>query len=172
MLTIPLPRLERDGSLEIRAEISPDDPSWEGTELRFSSPLSVSGRAQSISSGDVLAWIRLQGVLDQECSRCLDRVSVDLDVEIDLVFAPVDESGEMDEGSVRPLPADVMDLELSGPIMEEVILSQSLLALCQPECKGLCPQCGINLNEDRCQCSIEESDPRWDALRALNDERE
>ncbi|MFH1765165.1 MAG: DUF177 domain-containing protein [Gemmatimonadota bacterium] len=172
MLTIPLVRLAREGSLEFQAEIPSDDPSWEGTELRFSAPLSVFGHVQWIPSGEVLARIRLQGLMAQECRRCLEPLTVPVEEELDLLFAPVDESTEIDEDSVRPLPERVGELNLADVIREEVLLSVSPLALCKPDCKGLCPQCGINLNENRCECSQEESDPRWEALRALNEERE
>lgn len=172
MLTIPLARLEREGSLEIRAEIPPDDPSWEGTELRFSAPLSVFGQAQWISSGEVLARLRLQGQMAQACRRCLEPVDVPVDEEVDLLFVPAGESSEMEEDGVRLLPDRVGDLVLDGAIREEMVLSLSTLALCRPDCKGLCPRCGKDLNKERCECSYEESDPRWDALRALNEERE
>lgn len=172
MLTIPLPRLEREGSLEVRAEIPSDDPSWEGIDLRFSAPLSVSGQVHWIASGEVLARLRLRGFLAQECRRCLEPVRVRVDEELDLVFAPMEEGGGTDEGNVRPFPEGEGDLDLTEAIREEVILSQSPLALCKPDCKGLCPRCGVNLNEEPCQCSQEELDPRWEALRALNEERE
>jgi uncharacterized protein len=172
MLTIPLARLEREGSLEIRSEIPSDDPSWEGTELRFSAPLSVFGEVLWIPSGEVLARLKVQGVLAQECRRCLDPVDVRVDEDLDLLFAPKDESEEMDEDKVRPLPEHLDELDLLDSIREEMILSQSVLALCKPDCRGLCPQCGINLNEDRCHCSREEADPRWDALRALKEKRD
>ena len=172
MLTIPLVRLEREGSLEIQAEIPSDDPSWEGTELRFSTPLSVFGQVQSIPSGEVLARIRLQGFMAQECRRCLEPVSVRVEEEMELLFVPEDESTGNDDGTVRFVPEGPVDLDLADAVREELILSLSPLALCVPDCKGLCPQCGINLNKDRCECSHEESDPRWDTLRALNNERE
>ena len=165
-------RMERKGSLEIQAEIPSDDPSWEGTELRFSSPLSVFGQVRWGPSGEVLARLRLRGLMARECRRCLEPVSVPMEEELDLHFAPADELGAMGEDGVRPLPDGVGVLDLAEAIREEVILSQSLLALCKPDCKGLCPKCGINLNEDCCECAPKESDPRWDALRALNEERE
>jgi len=65
-----------------------------------------------------------------------------------------------------------VELELGTAIREEMVLSQSPFALCAPDCRGLCPRCGVNLNEETCQCISEEQDPRWDALRALNEERE
>ena len=172
MLTIPLARLEREGSLEIRAEIPSGDPSWEGTGLRFSAPLSVFGKVQSIPSGEVLVRLRLQGQMAQECRRCLEPVSVPVEEELDLLFTPAEDPAWVEGDGVRLLPEGVGDLVLTDAIREEMVLSISLLAVCKLDCKGLCPQCGLNLNEDGCECSHEESDPRWDALRALNEERE
>lgn len=114
----------------------------------------------------------MEGMLIQECRRCLDPVSVPVDEDVDLVYAPVDESWGGEDDTVRPIPEGLGKLDLLEAIREEVILSQSPLALCRPDCKGLCPRCGTNLNEDRCECSTTEEDPRWDALRALKEERE
>lgn len=172
MLTIPLARLEREGSLEIRADIPPDDPIWEGTNLRFSTPLAVFGEAVWVISGGVLARLRLEGWLSQECRRCLDPVEVAVDEARELLFSPPDETEEGDDDPALVLPEDVGELNLAEAIREEVILTQSTLAVCRPECRGLCPRCGVNLNEEECQCTMEESDPRWDALRALKEERE
>jgi uncharacterized protein len=172
MLTIPLARLEREGSLEIQSDVPTDDPSWEGTELRFSAPLSVVGQVQWISSGEVLARIRLKGLLDQECRRCLEPVLSPVEEELDLLFAPLDGSEDSDQENVRPLPESAGELDLIDAIREELVLSQSPLALCKADCKGLCPQCGTDLNKNSCQCSTKEADPRWDTLRALNQERD
>jgi uncharacterized protein len=171
MLTIPLVRLEREGGLEIQVAIPPDDPIWDGTEFRFSTPLSISGQAQWLTSGEVLVRLNLRGRLAQECRRCLDPVEVPVEEELSLLFSPQGEAGEEEDG-VRLLPDRVMELELGEAIREELILSQRPFALCKPDCRGICPQCGTKLNEESCQCSSEELDPRWDALRALNEERD
>ena len=169
MLTIPLARLEREGALEIQAAIPPDDPIWEGTELRYSIPLSISGQAQSLTSGEVLVRLSLRGRSRQECRRCLDPVEIPVEEELTLLFVPPGESNDGNE-EVRFLPEGTADLELGKALREEVILSQRPFAVCRPDCRGFCPQCGVNLNEETCQCSDEGSDPRWDALRALNEE--
>jgi uncharacterized protein len=39
--------------------------------------------------------------------------------------------------------------------------------LCRPDCAGLCPHCGTNLNEGSCDCEEDTADPRWDALREV-----
>jgi len=172
MLTIPLVKLEQKGSLEIHGAISPGDPNWEKTELRFSTPLSVSGRVLWLPSGDVLARLRLHGLLAQECSRCLEPVSVAVDEGVEILFTPRGESSEFDDDGSRPLPAGMLELDLAEAVREELVLSVSPFALCGSDCRGLCPRCGLNLNVERCVCSTEGDDPRWDVLRALNKERE
>jgi uncharacterized protein len=165
-------RLEREGSLEIRSDIPSDDPSWEGTELRFSAPLSISGQAQYLASGDVLARLKVRSALAQECRRCLEPVEVPVDQSMDLLFVPTDESATGEDEETRPLPPAGAELDLTEAVREEIILAQSPFALCSSDCKGLCPQCGVNLNRESCQCSLGEPDPRWEALRGLNEERE
>jgi uncharacterized protein len=171
MLTIPLARLEREGALEVQAAIPPDDPSWDGTELRFSTPLSISGQARWLTSGEVLVRVSLRAGLSQECRRCLEPVEAPLEEELVLLFVPPGGIEEQDD-EVRSLPQGMVELDLREVIREEVILAQRPYVLCRPECRGLCPACGANLNEETCQCSSEELDPRWDALRALNEERD
>jgi uncharacterized protein len=58
-------------------------------------------------------------------------------------------------------------LELEDALREQVLLAVPLKAVCRPECKGLCPQCGQNLNEGSCSCHEKQEDPRWHALRDL-----
>jgi uncharacterized protein len=54
------------------------------------------------------------------------------------------------------------------PIAEErVQMAIPMKPLCREDCKGLCPRCGQDRNVLTCNCSLEETDPRWDALRAL-----
>ena len=61
---------------------------------------------------------------------------------------------------------------VEGLLLEDVLREQVLLALplkvtFREDCKGLCPQCGKNLNQEQCSCSIEVEDPRWAALKEV-----
>ena len=60
MLKLDLPRLEREGTLEISAEIPADDPLWGDSDLRFRGPLQVSVRASVAGSGEILAETALR----------------------------------------------------------------------------------------------------------------
>jgi uncharacterized protein len=53
-------------------------------------------------------------------------------------------------------------------LREQVLLSLPARTLCQPDCKGLCPRCGVNRNETACSCDTGPSDPRWEALAGLS----
>jgi uncharacterized protein len=107
-----------------------------------------------------------------ECRRCLGPVEVPVDESMDLLFVPMSESGVEEDEGARPLPQEGAELDVSEAFWEEMILSQSPFAVCSPDCRGLCPHCGVNLNEEVCQCSREESDFRWGALQALKDKQE
>jgi len=172
MLTIPLARLEREGTLEIQAAVPPDDPVWEGTEFRLSTPLEISGKVQVITNGQVLVKVSLRGRIAQECRRCLDSVEVPLEEEMSLLFLPPGEDQEEEEDPGRVLPHGLLELELGDAIREELILLHWPFAVCRVDCLGLCPRCGVNLNLESCECSTEVLDPRWDALRAVNKERD
>ncbi|MFC1660653.1 DUF177 domain-containing protein [Gemmatimonadota bacterium] len=163
-------RLEQEGTLEIRAAIPVEDPSWEGTELVFSIPVALAGQAQLVPSGEVVVRLQVRSALAQECRRCLESVETPVEEDLTLVFAPKEEDQEFEDESVRPLPENASVLDLRAAIREEMILSQTPLALCRSDCLGLCPRCGTNRNQEQCQCSEESADPRWDALRALRDE--
>jgi len=169
MLKLDLPRLEREGTLEISAEIPADDPLWGDSDLRFRGPLQVSVRASVAGSGEILAETALRGELEQECRRCLATVLTPVDLKTLLVFGAVDEEVG-DDGEIRPLDAEALELDLGEAIREELILAVDPFVLCDPECKGLCPVCGTDRNRETCECTLEEPDPRWDALRALRKE--
>jgi uncharacterized protein len=95
-----------------------------------------------------------------ECRRCLGPVGGQLVVEFRELF-----SQEAEEGESYPFRGEHIDL---APLAREAILLELPLApLCAADCQGLCPSCGADLNEGRCQCVPEAADPRWAALDAL-----
>jgi uncharacterized protein len=96
-------------------------------------------------------------------------VKRDIDESLTLVYAPPDELAEQG-ADVRQLANDEVEIDLGEAIREELVLTIDRYALCRPDCRGLCPVCGKNLNETTCECSTDEPDPRWDVLRSLQNE--
>lgn len=170
MLRLDLPRLERDGSLSFEAAVPPDDPLWEGTDLRFEGPLGIRGTATVSGSGEIVVRAKVSGVRVADCRRCLEPVRTPVERDLILVYGEPDPDVDAESSDIRALAADEMTLDLSDAVREELILGTDRWVECRPDCAGLCPMCGVNRNEQTCECSPEEPDPRWDALRALKSE--
>lgn len=112
--------------------------------------------------------ILVQGTLHtgfhSECVRCLTDTSVTIDVPIEELYVfPPQPDAEFTVG-------DDGILDLAPLLREETILDMPITALCKPDCAGLCPNCGQNLNEGPCDCDSERIDPRLAGLKALRDE--
>ena len=60
-------------------------------------------------------------------------------------------------------------IDLRPVAREAVLLDAPTTPLCDPDCKGLCPTCGANMNEAPCQCTPPPADPRWAALDQLRE---
>lgn len=112
--------------------------------------------------------ILIQGLLHAsvagECVRCLADTSVLLEIPLEDIYVyPPEPSAEF-------TVADDGILDLTPLVREEAIAGLPIGVLCRPDCAGLCPNCGQNLNEGPCDCEKEPIDPRFAALRSLKDD--
>ncbi|MGH9476541.1 MAG: YceD family protein [Terriglobales bacterium] len=133
-------------------------------ELRFT------GQARLVGEG-----MRIQGKLHAEitpaCARCLEPIAMAVDREVDLLYEPESVLGERAEVEIHTGDTEVGFFSGPGVDLEEVAHEQILLAipmqsLCRPDCGGLCPRCGANLNQGACNCPP-AADARWSALKTL-----
>jgi DUF177 domain-containing protein len=115
---------------------------------------------QGAASGEVLV----------ECARCNEEFPLPLQLEIEESFVP-DDSPEAD---VRGIDAfEVLTYKEDRVVLDEMLRQNFLAAVpMQPicresSCKGMCDQCGANLNSDKCDCEEEEIDPRWAVLSEI-----
>jgi uncharacterized protein len=149
-----------------------------GGEARLHGPLKASGRAEVVEEHhgkhQVIKDIRLRGQLsaglELQCARCLEPLRRDVKRDFELLYRPLGADAGRDELSVTDAEAEIGYYQGDGLLLEDVLREQVLLALplkvtCRDDCKGLCPQCGKNLNQEQCSCSTEVEDPRWAALK-------
>ena len=104
-------------------------------------------------------------VLSCVCDRCGTPFEKPYAVSIERMLAETLEDEENDD--ILLLDADG-GLDLDELVRETFILNMDTKQLCKPDCKGLCPGCGANLNVEPCRCK-KETDPRWAALSKLLD---
>lgn len=123
-------------------------------------PVEVSGSLTGTVEG-VRAVYRASAEAVLVCARCLDEWTETLVVEGKQHYGRVpDEDG---------YAIEVGTVDLAGPAIDELSLAIPAAPVCSPECKGLCPTCGTDLNKDPCDGHGEESDSPFAALRQLFD---
>jgi uncharacterized protein len=111
------------------------------------------------------------------CSRCLEPFTIPIDVPFDLWYVPQtlnrgegEQEIEEDDLATAYFRDDLIDL---GQLMrEQFVLALPMKPLCSEACKGLCSQCGVNLNQVTCMCTRRWQDPRLSGLRARLDAQE
>lgn len=163
MLKVSLSALDR-GEVHVREQVSPDDPMWEGAGLTLAAPLDVDLAARSVGEGVFLRG-RLRTTVRQACRRCLTSVEQPVDDTIDLFFEPLTDEDDGADGEVYPLPERGDELDLREAVREQLLLRAPEFALCSEACRGLCPQCGTDLNTGQCDCVPEPAASPWDALK-------
>lgn len=166
MLRVDLGRLEREKRLRIDASVGDDDERWAEIGVRLAGPLDVELEATE-TGRDVLIRGRLTGEVAGECRRCLKPTRAALESELVLLFRRELSAEEAEAQEVYPLPSRERELDLWPAVREHVILAQPEYMECRPDCRGLCPRCGADLNEGPCECGAPEPDARWAGLRGL-----
>jgi uncharacterized protein len=150
MLRIDLRQLQQ-GPAETTGALAPDDPALEGLDLALMGPVEVTGRLQA-TEGDNYLWRgHVHAVVAGECRRCLEPVEQVVDGDVDVLFSSDPEL--LDDPGVYELAADAATLDVAVAVREEVALLASAFPLCRPDCKGLCPTCGADLNAGPCGCA-------------------
>ncbi|MFA5286947.1 MAG: DUF177 domain-containing protein [Candidatus Omnitrophota bacterium] len=122
--------------LMLTEEFSSKDLDLDTDLIRFLSPIKAKA-VISKSYGAVRVSLTLSSLININCGRCLKEEKKDFNREIEFNYA-VDKSDSI--------------LDLDPDIREEIILDYPIKPLCHIDCKGLCPKCGVNLNEGGCNC--------------------
>ena len=126
------------------------------------SPIDIELRLEAVMDG-VLATGTASAHVVGECVRCLRTIDEELVVDLQelYVYEPSDDEDEL------ALEDDLLDLE---PVLRDaVVLALPLNPVCDPECPGLCPECGARLADDPDHTHGDAIDPRWAALSELTD---
>ena len=117
---------------------------------------------------------RLQVTLQMACVRCLREGEQSLEIETEEEFAAEGASAEvLTVDREEPERSAISDFVLDARefVRQQVVANAPMSFLCQPECRGICSECGKDLNEGPCDCQP-APDPRWAALKSLATDKE
>ena len=115
----------------------------------------------------LLVQAKMHATQQTECVRCLKEFEQELHSDFTELYAFTTKS-ITDSGLLLPEDGHI---DLSPLVREYMLLDVPIKPLCAPDCKGLCPVCGENLNEIQCGHIPESFDPRLAVLKSLLDEK-
>ena len=163
MLQVDLRELARGEAALTRGELPQDDPALEGVDVPLQEPVLVDGRLQSIGDGRFYWQGTVRTVVQGECRRCLTPVATPLSLDLGALFTQDPEA--LDDPDAYAVAPEATEIDVTPAIREELLLAAPRYVVCREECKGLCPQCGKDLNAGPCACTP-AIDARWQGLRS------
>jgi len=138
-MKIQLNRIKNDEIRVFEEEIQPEDLDIDIGIMRFPDALKL--RAEAYKSGDDLTVeAHIEGEKEFTCSLCLEEFNNLFEKDITLHY------------DIKGLDSVTIDAD----VRDEILVDHPIRILCRPDCKGLCPFCGANLNEDSCDCKRDE----------------
>lgn len=136
--------------------------------LVFNGPVSVNVNLTN-SGGEFILKGSVKGQIRLNCGRCLEDFLYPIDTEINEVYRPVfqtvDASGDDNGEDVITFKGDSIDI--TPELVKSVLVALPMKVVCDAHCKGLCPHCGSNLNKEKCNCVVEDIDPRLAVLKGF-----
>lgn len=134
-----------------------------GASHPVTEPVEASGTVRN-TAGVLVMSGSIKTCLHGVCDRCAAEFTREVEYPIQAVLVEELADEENEDEWVFPLEGESADLQ--DIVRTVFVLNMESKLLCKPDCKGLCCQCGKNLNDGPCSCQ-KEPDPRFAALRQL-----
>ena len=171
--TILLDEVE-EGRSEDRFDIDPDHLDLGDVDFEFEGPVGVTLRVvRSLQMFSVSGSLRAR--VSGECCRCLAEAGARVEAQIRFLLQRKEASEDEVEALEEEDEVDIVDpgvkeMDLVGRLHDALVLEMPLRIYCNPDCLGLCPRCGEDLNRVTCSCAEQVVDPRWEVLAQLKRE--
>ena len=138
-MKIPLANFKNNKSLVLEEDLNPDDLDIDIGIMHFPDPLRHKIEARK-SVNDLTVAAPVEGERNFTCSLCLEDFNNLFEKDFTLYY------------DIKGRDSVTIDQD----VRDEIILEHPIRILCSPDCRGLCPFCGANLNEETCNCKGDE----------------
>jgi uncharacterized protein len=150
---------------------NPDELNPVDERVKLTAPATVNGKIR-LAGNEVFVNGHVDTRAQVECDRCLKPIElpVNADFELEYITDSEYESSGVAELTEAEMSVSVFDgeaLDVDEIVKEQILLAVPTRMLCREDCKGICPQCGVDRNAGECNCVTEDIDPRWAALKNL-----
>jgi len=157
--------------VRIRKSYTPGSIDYGLSEVKQAEPLEVNATAELLE-GQIRVTGDLHTKIEMVCARCLEPVIEEVHRDFDLFYQPLLKGTPNDVERLKDDDTEIGFFEgeglfLADVLKEQVLLSLPMKVICQSDCRGLCPHCGANLNQEQCRCERHSSDPRLAPLARL-----
>ena len=141
----------KEGELTpVRGDYDPKKLDLEFVDMTYCLPVHLTGAVEK--SSDLLSFRgELESQIEQTCGRCLKTIRRDLSRRFEFFYEIKDK----------------LVIDTTDDLRETLILDHPLTFWCKEDCRGLCPECGTNLNENTCSCSKKMSRKPFTTLKSL-----
>jgi len=159
----------------VEATISPADITIDMPGYSLNDPLVFSGR---LTRSDQIVYVRgnLSGAVNAQCGRCLESFHMSLNLDMDIAFSPqreqLDQEVEIIEQDSNLAYYEADSIDLLPEIRDLFLVNLPIRPVCRSECKGLCSQCGADLNVNPCKCEQHLEASPFDKLKELKSKME
>jgi uncharacterized protein len=155
MLSFPTQSLSV-AAVQVKGGLDRDDQVWLEGDVRPVEDIRITGRLSVAGAGRYYFSGSFAGAMLGECRRCLVEVRTEIGADANLIFADAEAEAEGGgDPDVFPLSRgrSGAEVDLRPALREQWLLEAPAFVLCRPDCKGLCPTCGANLNLGACSCA-------------------
>jgi uncharacterized protein len=157
--------------IRIRKTYAPGTLDFHSSEIRQIDPLEVRATAELVD-GQIRISGNFHTRLELVCARCLETVVEEASRDFDLYYRSMTSIPDDDEMQLNFDDTEIGFFEGDGLFLADVLAEQVNLAIpmkviCRSDCRGLCPHCGVNLNNEECRCDKHPSDARLAPLARL-----
>ena len=136
-MQLVLREFPEDEVLPVSQDYDPKALDLEFVDLKYASGLHLQGEV--LKGQETLHfWGSLSAQIEHLCARCLEAVVRPMDLPFDLYYEIQGKES----------------IDTTDDLREVLVLDHPIHFYCRPDCKGLCPQCGVNLNEKTCRCDL------------------
>jgi uncharacterized protein len=169
-MRIELDKLEEFGGKFSRT-YQTDELALEDRDASLVNAVNIEGQVKRNGSEVKLSG-HLTAEIEAPCARCLKSVRLPIDSKFSERFVPAvswraEELHELHEEDLNLAVFDGEAIDLDDLVREEILLALPGHVLCSEDCRGLCPICGVDKNQNGCQCESKPVDSRWEKLREL-----
>lgn len=141
-------------------ERSVDESLFDGRQIESCSTMKVSGKYSVVKNVVYVKGIVTIDKIILPCDRCLTNVETSVSTDLDAVFTKDGAEGTYQYEGWQP--------DITDAVTESIQFALPSTVLCREDCLGLCPSCGKNLNEEKCNCKTQQE--RYNAFSVLLEE--